>query len=68
MTPNTAFLEANTDGLVVDVMRNPGGLFEYGHSLSEYFLETPQPAVGFQLRATPSRITGLTNTVNSLRA
>ena len=51
MTPNTAlafaltqfgveiaFLEANTDGLVVDVMRNPGGLIEYGHSLSEYFL------------------------------
>ncbi len=63
-----AYLEANTDGLVVDVMRNPGGLIEYGHSLSEYFISTPQPAVGFELRATLSRITSLTNQISSFRA
>ena len=63
-----AFLEANTDGLVVDVMRNPGGIIEYGHSLSEYFVSTPQPAVGFELRATLARITNLSNQIASLRA
>ena len=62
-----AFLEANTDGLVVDVMRNPGGIIEYGHSLAEYFVSSRRDAVGFQLRATLARITNLSSQVTALR-
>jgi len=61
------FLEANTDGLVVDVMRNPGGIIEYGHSLAEYFVSSRQDAVGFQLRATLSRITNLSSQLTAFR-
>lgn len=62
------FLEANTDGLVVDVMRNPGGIIEYGHALAEFFISSRQDAVGFELRATLSRVANLSREIASLRA
>lgn len=62
------FLEANTDGLVVDVTRNPGGIIEYGHNLAEHFVTSPRGAVGFQLRATASRISTISNQINFFRA
>lgn len=61
-------MQANTDGLVVNVTRNPGGIIEYGHSLAEYFVTAPRGAAGFQLRATANRVSSLGNQVASLRA
>ncbi len=67
-TAEIIFLEANTDGLVVDVTRNPGGIIEYGHSLAEYFVTVPTGAVGFQLRATAARISSISNQLVFFRA
>lgn len=46
-----AFFQQNTDGLVIDVMRNPGGLIPYGHELARRFIPAPFEGVGFELRA-----------------
>ena len=47
-----AFFQANTDGLVIDDMRNPGGSVGYLNSLMQYLMPTPFQTVGFEVRAT----------------
>ena len=47
-----AYFNANTDGLVVDVMRNPGGLLSFVESISQRFIPTPFKTMGFEIRAT----------------
>lgn len=47
-----AFFNANTDGLVIDVMRNPGGLVYYGEELTRRLIGNPFRLVGFELRST----------------
>ena len=47
-----AFFNANTDGLIVDVMRNPGGLVSFVESIAQRFIPTPFRTVGFEIRAT----------------
>ena len=46
------FFNANTDGLVVDVMRNPGGVLSYVESLAQRFMPGPFRTMGFEIRAT----------------
>jgi C-terminal processing protease CtpA/Prc len=46
------FFNANTDALVVDVMRNPGGLVSFVESISQRFIPTPFRTIGFEIRAT----------------
>lgn len=45
------WMQANTDGLVVDVMRNTGGFIVYGHELARRFIPYPFEGVGFEMRA-----------------
>ena len=47
-----AFFNANTDALIVDVMRNPGGLVSFVESISQRFIPTPFRTLGFEIRAT----------------
>jgi hypothetical protein len=47
-----AYFNANTDGLIVDVMRNPGGLISFVEAISQRFIPTPFRSVGFEIRAT----------------
>jgi hypothetical protein len=47
-----AFLNANTDVLIVDIMRNIGGLTTVTESILQRFFSTPFRTVGFEIRAT----------------
>ena len=47
-----AFFNANTDALVIDVMRNPGGLVSFVESISQRFMPTQFQTIGFEIRAT----------------
>jgi len=47
-----AFFNANTDALIVDVMRNPGGLVSFVESISQRFIPTQFRTIGFEIRAT----------------
>jgi C-terminal processing protease CtpA/Prc len=56
-----AWMQANTDGLIVDVMRNTGGFIIYGHELARRLIPYPFEGVGFELRATQSRVNSVWN-------
>jgi hypothetical protein len=47
-----AFFNANTDALVIDIMRNPGGLVSFVEAISQRFMPGPFQTVGFEIRAT----------------
>ena len=47
-----AYFNDNTDGLVVDVMRNPGGLISFVEAAAQRFVPTPFKTMGFEIRAT----------------
>lgn len=47
-----AFLEANTDGLIIDVMRNPGGSVGYVEGVARLLHPAEFRTLGFQIRAT----------------
>ena len=47
-----AFFNANTDALVVDVMRNPGGPVTFPEAVSQRLFPTPFRTVGYEIRAT----------------
>jgi C-terminal processing protease CtpA/Prc len=47
-----AFFNANTDALVIDVMRNPGGIVSFVEAISQRFMTAPFQTIGFEIRAT----------------
>ncbi|BDC51259.1 hypothetical protein F183_A35750 [Bryobacterales bacterium F-183] len=47
-----AYMQANTDGLVVDVTNNPGGYVDYTNSLLRGLMTERFQVIGFELRAT----------------
>ena len=49
-----AYFNANTDGLIVDVMRNPGGIISFVEAIAQRFIPTPFQTMGFEIRATGS--------------
>jgi C-terminal processing protease CtpA/Prc len=58
-----AFFNDNTDGLVVDVMRNPGGLINFSEAVAQRLIPTPFRTVGFELRATAGWLESFDNAV-----
>ena len=62
-----AWFEANTDGLVVDNMRNPGGLICFGESIVARLTPYPFRAIGYELRATRSRLNSFYNALRNAR-
>jgi Peptidase family S41/PDZ domain len=49
-----AYFNQNTDGLVVDVMRNPGGIVSFVEAAAQRFIPRPFRTMGFEIRATAS--------------
>lgn len=56
-----AFFNANTDGLIVDEMRNPGGNLCYGENIAARLIPEFFRATGFRLRPFWTRIVGFYN-------
>lgn len=51
-----AWMEQNTDGLVIDVMRNPGGSVLYVEQLCQRLTPYTFRSIGFELRATAAEV------------
>lgn len=63
-----AFFQENTDGLVVDEMRNPGGSVGYANQIVSYLTPTMWTAVGFEVRATSEWVLAFSGSVESAKA
>ena len=57
------FMSANTDGLIVDEMRNTGGSLCFGENIAARLIPYQFRATGFQLRATWSFVLSFYNTM-----
>lgn len=62
-----AWMEENTDGLVIDVMRNPGGSVLYVENLCQRLIPFPFRAIGFELRPTASEVSSFGATLDAAR-
>ncbi|MDQ2946735.1 MAG: S41 family peptidase [Acidobacteriota bacterium] len=51
-----AYFQANTDGLIVDEMRNTGGFLCFGENIMTRLVPYPFQSIGYELRATQSRL------------
>ena len=58
-----AYMTANTDGLIVDEMRNTGGSLCFGEEIAARLIPYQFTATGFQLRPYWSRINGFYNSL-----
>jgi hypothetical protein len=63
-----AYMEENTDGLIVDVMRNPGGFVIHTNELARRLIPYPFESLGFEMRATARLVANLSAQVESLKA
>ncbi|MBI1786348.1 MAG: PDZ domain-containing protein [Acidobacteria bacterium] len=62
-----AFFQANTDGLVVDEMRNTGGFLCFGENVAARLIPYTFRATGYEYRATWQRVNAFYNALNSAR-
>jgi C-terminal processing protease CtpA/Prc len=63
-----AFFNANTDVLVVDVMRNPGGSVDVTEAFAQRLFPGAFRSVGFEIRATAIWVEAIVNAVESAQA
>ena len=63
-----AFMNANTDGLIVDEMRNTGGFLCFGENIAARLIPYQFHATGFILRAFWARLVGFYNAMISAKA
>jgi len=63
-----AYLQANTDGLVVDVMRNPGGDVSYLNIILSYLMPSRWTSIGYELRATSEWVAAISSALTSAKA
>ena len=62
-----AFFQANTEGLVVDVMRNPGGSAGYANSLLSNLIPVKWRSIPFELRATSEWVVSISTSLVSAK-
>ena len=62
-----AFFTPNTDALIVDVMRNPGGFVSFVEAVAQRLIPTPFNTIGFEVRATASWLFSFASSLNSAR-
>jgi hypothetical protein len=62
------YLQANTDGLVIDDMRNPGGSVGYLNQLAQRLMPDTFRAVGFELRANSTWIELFSSSLEQAKA
>lgn len=63
-----AYFQANTDGLVIDTMRNPGGQLSYVNQLLSLVMPAQWRAMGFELRATSSWVASISSALEAAKA
>jgi C-terminal processing protease CtpA/Prc len=63
-----AFFNANTDVLVVDVMRNPGGTVDTTEAFAQRLIPNAFRTVGFEIRATAAWVDAIVRAVGSAQA
>jgi len=63
-----AYFQANTDGLVIDDMRNPGGSLSYANQLLSLVIPTQWRAMGFEVRATSEWVVSISSAVEQAKA
>lgn len=62
------FLEQNTDGLIIDQMRNPGGSGGLANLLAQLLMPRPFRTVGIEVRATSEWVVSTSNALESAKA
>jgi len=60
-----AFFNANTDVLVVDITRNPGGFLPTAEAFAQRLIPRPFRTIGFEIRATASWVNGFADRLTS---
>lgn len=63
-----AYFQQNTDGLVVDEMRNNGGFLCFGENIATRLIPYRFRATGYELRVSWSRVNGFYNSMMNARA
>ncbi len=63
-----AFFQENTDGLIVDEMRNPGGQVGFTNQLAQLLIPDRFRSIGFEIRATSFFVAAFSSALESLRA
>ncbi|MGH9722356.1 MAG: S41 family peptidase [Bryobacteraceae bacterium] len=63
-----AYFQANTGGLVIDEMRNPGGSLSFLNSLTQLVIPYRYRTVGFQVRATSEWVVSVSRSLENARA
>jgi len=63
-----AYFQANTDGLIIDEMRNPGGTVTYCNQLLSLLMPDRWTAIGFEIRATSEWVIDISSSVESAKA
>jgi C-terminal processing protease CtpA/Prc len=62
-----AVFGGNTDALIVDVMRNPGGLVSFVEAVSQRLIPTQFNSIGFEIRATASWLFSFASQLSNAR-
>jgi hypothetical protein len=62
------FFQQNTDGLIVDQMRNPGGNVSYVNALLQMLIPFRFRTIGFEVRATSNWIIAISSAIEAARA
>jgi hypothetical protein len=63
-----AFFEKNTDGLIIDEMRNPGGSVSYLNQIVSQLMPITWRSIPFEVRATSSWVASISSSYESARA
>jgi C-terminal processing protease CtpA/Prc len=63
-----AYFQANTDGLVVDDMRNPGGSVGYLNLLAQQLMPYPFRTVAYEVRATSGWVQSFSSSLSQAKA
>ena len=67
-TSEIAYFQANTDGLIVDEMRNPGGSVAYCNALLQLLIPYRFRTIPFEVRATSGWVASISSSLTSARA
>ena len=62
------YFQANTDGLVIDEMRNPGGSLSYVNQLLSLIIPDQWRAIGFEIRATSDWVVQISSALEQAKA
>jgi hypothetical protein len=62
------YFQSNTDGLVIDEMRNPGGSVAYENQILSMIMPNPWRTIGFELRATSEWVLAISSALEQAKA